>query len=97
LQVNEGWQNRWGMMRLADFSVGKSLKEVNPSDLPTESSRSAAAFREALAEFRRMLQHDDVLYFYDSDPEEWDRGFGSTGYAIVRDGELLETLVVQMN
>ena len=58
---------------------------------------SAAAFREALAEFRRRLQPGDVLYFYDSDPEEWDMGFGSAGYAIVRDGELLDTLVVRTN
>ena len=95
--MGDGWQNQWGVMRLADFRARKTLREVGPSDLPAESGRSAAAFREALAEFRRRLQPGDMLYFYDSVPEEWDTGFGSAGYAIVRDGELLDTLVARMN
>ena len=95
--MSDGWQNQWGVMRLADFCARKTLREVGPSDLPAESGRSADVFREVLAEFRRRLQPGDVLYFYDSDPEEWDMGLGSAGYAIVRDGELLDTLVVRMN
>jgi hypothetical protein len=88
---------RFSRQSLADFRVRKILREVGPSDLPAETGRSAAAFGEALAELRQRLQPGDVLYHYDSDPEEWAMGFGSAGYAIVRDGELFDTLVVRMN
>ncbi len=87
--VNESWQNQWGVMKLADFRAHMTLQEVDPSHLPIGSHR--------LAEFRRQLQPTDVFYYYDSDPEEWDRGMGSAGYAIVRDGELFDTLVMRMN
>jgi hypothetical protein len=96
-RVGNGWQNQWGVMRLADFRARKTLREVSASDLPVGGDRSAAAFREALTEFRQRLQPGDVLYHYDSDPEEWAMGFGSAGYAIVRDGELFDTLIVMMN
>ncbi len=46
-----------------------TLREVDPSYLPIGSHR--------LAEFRRHVQPTDVFYYYDSDPEEWDRGMGS--------------------
>jgi hypothetical protein len=50
-----------------------------------------------LAEFRGRLLPGDELYHYASESDEWDRGMGSEGYAILRDGELLDTLVVGMN
>lgn len=95
--MSDGWQNKWGGMRLADFRAGKTLQVVGASDLPADNGRWVAAFREALAEFREMLQPGDELYYYCSNQEEWDMGFGSEGYAIVRDGELLDTLLMRMN
>lgn len=94
---HESWQNQWGVMKRADFRAGKTFREVGLSHLPAGSPRSAAAWLEALAVFRRQVQPGDVLYHYDSDPEEWDRGSGSEGYAIVRGGELFATLMVRMN
>jgi hypothetical protein len=97
LLVDEGWQNQWGMTRWADFRARMTVRRVGPADLPALTARISPQFVERLAEFRRSLLPGDELYHYDSDPPEWDRGMGSEGYAILRDGELLDTLVVRMN
>jgi hypothetical protein len=95
--VGEGQLNQWGTMRWADFCVGMTVRLVSPNDLPVPRPRSSTQFVEVLAKFRADLRTSDQLYHFDSNRAEWDRGMGSEGYAIVRDGELLDTLVVMMN
>lgn len=95
--MDEGWQNQWGVMRWADFRICKTVRLVGLCDLPVPTARTSPRFIEVLAEFRGRLLPGDELYHYNSDREEWDRGMGSEGYALLRDGELLDTLVVRMN
>lgn len=95
--MEDGWQNQWGVMRWADFRSRMTVRLVSLTDLPAPTERSSPRFVAALAEFRGRMIPGDELYHYESDLEEWNRGMGSEGYAILRDGELLDTLVVRMN
>jgi hypothetical protein len=94
---NDSWLNQWGGMKLADFRVGKVFRQVTVAELPKCDERTWHAFREELEAFRVQILPTDVLYYFDSEQSEWDKGFGSEGFAIVRDGELFDTLVVKMN
>jgi hypothetical protein len=91
------WQNQYGVMKWVAFSANKRLRVVSPSELPLGSPRSAQTFLVALEEFRQKVLPTDTVYHFDSEQTEWEKGFGSEGYAIVRDGELLDALVVKMN
>jgi hypothetical protein len=95
--VSEDRQNQWGFMRWADFSKHMTVRRVRPVDLPVATPKSSPRFVESLAEFVGCLQPGDELYHYDSDPDMWDQGMGSEGYAILRDGELFDHLVLRMN
>ena len=44
----------------------------------------------------RMLPGDEVWYF-ESGPESWRQLAGREGYALVRDGDVIEALVTGMN
>lgn len=84
-------------MRWNDFRARKTVRRVSLAELPGANESSSPRFIEMLAEFQVQLRPGDELYHYDSDQEEWDRGFGSEGFALLRDGELLDTLVIRMN
>jgi hypothetical protein len=95
---DESTLNRWGVLKLAVFSDRKTLREVDPADLPADAERcSPGSFGEALQEFAGRVLPTDKLYHYDSYREEWDNGFGSEGYIIVREGELLDGFLLCMN
>jgi hypothetical protein len=89
----DAWMNKWGMMKLADFRVGMTLREIQLAEIPTGSSQSSERFLTRLRAFRKQILPTDTLYYYNSDPSQWEIGFGSEGYALVRDGELFGTLV----
>ena len=91
------WQNQYGVMKWADFCVGKLLREVPAAELPAGGPRSGRTFLVVLEEFRRRLLPTDTLFHFDSEQAEWEKGFGSEGYAIVRAGELVDTLVMKIN
>jgi hypothetical protein len=93
----DGWQNQWGVMRWADFRADMTVRRISPTDLPTPTADWSPRFVDALTEFRGRLQSGDELYHYNSVQADWDRLMGSEGYAILRDGELLDTLVLRVN
>jgi hypothetical protein len=95
--VVESWQDQGGTTRWADFCDRMTVRRVSPAELPVPSARSSPHFVARLAEFRGRLLPGDELYYYNSYPEDWDRLLGSEGYAIVRDGEVLDTLVTKLN
>lgn len=95
--MSESDQFPWGKMNWTDFSVGKTIRRVGPTDLPKPGARSSQRFIETLAEFQRKLLPGDELYHYRSLKEEWDKGMGSEGYAIVRDGEVIADMMLKMN
>jgi hypothetical protein len=39
----------------------------------------------------------DELWEFDSPREDWIAGFGSSGYAILRDGEFIDMMVIRIN
>jgi hypothetical protein len=95
--VGEGWQNQWGLMRWVDFRAHMTIRRIGPSDLPVPGTRSSPRFVQKLAEFRGRLLPGDELYHFDSVQAKWDDEMGCEGYAILRDGELFDTLQVRMN
>jgi hypothetical protein len=95
--MGESWSNQFGVMKLADFRAGKHLLLASVDELPTGSEMSHPQFLESIRSFKEHILATDTIYFYDSHPSEWDQGHGSTGYALVRDGELFDTLVLRMN
>jgi hypothetical protein len=44
----------------------------------------------------KMLPGDEIWYFA-SDPESWQHLAGREGYALVRDGDVIDALVTAMN
>jgi hypothetical protein len=84
-------------MRWAALCARNKVRRVSLADLPVVNAHTSKRFAEILAEFRAQLLPGDELYHYDSHQEEWERLMGSEGYVIVRDGELIDTLVMKMN
>jgi len=77
-------------MKLTDFSAEVRLEAV---DLKAISSASSSRIRE----FSRQIAAEDLVYYYCSVASEWDAGMGSEGYIVVRDGEIVASLVWRMN
>ena len=73
---------------LEDFRKGKTLTEAD-TNLIKRDKRSI--------EFERSWRPGDSVWHYDSAEEDWARGMGSEGYIIVRDGQIVDTLVMKMN
>ena len=84
-------------MKFADFRVGKTLRSVSVADLPIGFNHYSKPFVASLREFRQKILPTDIIYHFAADQSEWDKGFGSEGYVLVRDGELFDTLLLKMN
>ncbi|MFZ5864099.1 MAG: hypothetical protein ACOYXR_14845 [Nitrospirota bacterium] len=46
---------------------------------------------------RFPIKLNDKIYFYESSPVSWTAMFGREGYAVFRDGKLVEKVVIRMN
>lgn len=44
-----------------------------------------------------IAKPDDKIFFYESPPFSWKAMFGRAGYAVFRDGKLMENVVIRMN
>lgn len=95
--MGDEWSNQFGMIKFANFQAGQSIRRVSRELVGKECRNSAEKFLETVREFMRLSLPTDEVFHYDSVQSEWEQGFGSEGYAIVRDGELVDTLVVKMN
>jgi hypothetical protein len=84
------------MMSLEAFRQGKRLQVVSVgSDVQTlgGTEKHEAIHRE----FRQQARPTDVIYYYCSERPEWDMLMGSEGYLLVRDGEIVDSIVRRMN
>ena len=61
--------------------------EVNISDLPKKKNETANV----------KLEPSDKIYFYKSPPFSWENSWGRQGYAVFREGELVDNIVTLMN
>lgn len=84
------------MMTLADFSDGKNLHPVG-LDGPVPARMRSVDHDWMRGQFSPKVRPGDVIYYYCSRLDEWDRLMGSEGYILVRDGEIVESVVVRMN
>lgn len=47
--------------------------------------------------FRDSMLSDDEIWLYSSPPESWQMLCGRSGYALVREGEVIDTFLTLMN
>lgn len=75
-----------GLLMLFDkFSENKKVTLVSLEDLPPRPKG------------RLKVEEGDKIYHYDSNDEQWKIGFGSEGYAVVRDGEVVDEVMCKMS
>jgi hypothetical protein len=84
------------MMSLAAFSVGTHLRVVS-LDVIVESPNWTEDAKARIRAFKQQAQPTDVIYHYCSEQSEWEKGMGSEGWIIVRNGEIVDSLVRRMN
>lgn len=83
-------------MKLDDFSVAMRLEEVDLDGLIAGSDISEKR-RDRLRNLKSKLESGDRVLYYCSERKEWDAGMGSEGYALVRNDEVIDSLVLRMN
>lgn len=83
-------------MKLDDFSVGMRLEKVDLDALIASSDISDKR-RGRLMDLKSKWASGDTVLYYCSVREEWDAGMGSEGYVLVRNGDVIEGLVLRMN
>src|SRR5262245_12958852 len=91
LDVSEGT-----MMSLEAFRLSKHLQVVSVGDT-VKTMGGTEKHEESQAEFGQQARPTDVIYYYCSDQSEWDRMKGSEGYLLMRDGEIVDSIVRRMN
>jgi hypothetical protein len=84
------------MMSFADFSAGKRLLPVG-LDGPAPPRMPAESHEHMRRTFTPQVRPGDAVYYYCSDQAEWDQLMGSEGYILVRDGRVVDSVVVRMN
>jgi hypothetical protein len=65
----------------------------------SRAGRDALARRRPprLAELLTKYQDGDTIFWYDSPEAEWATNMGSAGYYLVRDGFLVDDVLMRMN
>lgn len=48
-------------------------------------------------QFKSLLRQGDCIVFFRSNPDSWRGLYGSEGYAIIRNGKILRTILTLMN
>ena len=81
-------------MSFEEFSQGKTCRISNPEEIPIGNNDY---FNGVASEFKSAIRLGDLLYYYISDIEKWEQLMGSEGYVIVREGIVIDELVLKMN
>ncbi len=84
------------MMSFAEFSLGKVTKIIELHNI-VASPRAGAPWRNKLNDFKSQAMIGDQFIYYCSDASEWNQGMGSEGYAIVRNEQIVATIILMMN
>lgn len=83
-------------MKLNDFSAGMRLEDVD-LDAQLTSSEISDWLRVRLTDLKRKCVSGDRVLYYCSERKEWDAGMGSEGYALVRNDEVIDGVLLRMN
>jgi len=83
-------------MKIEDFQVGMQFTKVEIDTL-ISSSGVSDKLRIRLADMKNKWTVDHEVLYYISEQEAWDAGMGSEGYILVRNNEIVDSLVLRMN
>jgi hypothetical protein len=82
-------------MSIDDFSKGMRLTRLHLD--ACFDGLSPDRLDPWLQEIRGQVQQNDEVYHYSSEPSFWELGMGSEGYVIVRNGQIVASIVKRMN
>jgi hypothetical protein len=75
--------------------------DEGPAYLEPENPDVPAEYRELerrqWEKARRSLGPSDELWYFDNGPEKWEALCGRAGYAVVRDGVIVDAVLIRMN
>lgn len=83
-------------MDLATFSKRMTLTPVLLDDIQAKPEYKESA-QQWYRDFKSQYLPGDLLFHYDSCREDWDRMMGNSGYILVRNGQIVDSLVLMMN
>ena len=84
------------MMSFADFCAMMPVQAVGANGV-VDMLGEAVSHERIQRWFKQQVQPTDVIYYYFSEPAEWERMMGSEGYLLVRDGEIIDSFTQRMN
>ncbi|QEL13996.1 hypothetical protein [Limnoglobus roseus] len=82
-------------MSFADFCKRKKLRATSIEEITQKGLWSLPSGYPL--DFQQILRPTDVVYYYDAEQSEWDKGFGSEGYVFVRDDKIIGSILLRMN
>ena len=82
-------------MSIDDFSKGMRLERIYLDSAIDGSSPDRSD--PWLQHIKGKVQQNDEVYHYCSVPSYWELGMGSEGYVVVRDGQIVASIVQRMN
>lgn len=84
---------------LSKLSPGMRLKPIDLEAVLRRPRRNAPYFPhlQLLRELKARALPGDVFYYYCSERAQWEALMGSDGYIAVRDGVVVDSLVLRMN
>lgn len=82
-----------------EFCEARRLEilRARPEWAGTEFDHPGGASRTAFDKFAKSFREGDEIWSFSSDEASWERLMGSAGYAIVRDGRIVEVIIDIMN
>jgi O-methyltransferase involved in polyketide biosynthesis len=75
----------------------KKLMKYRPDWIGTENDHPFGACHEDWEEMKSEMLETDELWYFDTDPATWACLCGRRGYAVVRDGKVIDALSVEMS
>ena len=93
--VHEPWMmlDNWG----SPIPAAPILDRKESRVVGLEEMRSLADGHRGLAELLTKYQDLDTIFWYDSPAADWAMGMGNAGYYLVRDGFLVDEVLMRMN
>ena len=83
-------------MNIDDFAVGMQFKRID-IEMLISSGNMSNKLRARLVDLKKKSTVDDVILYYMSEQQAWDAGMGSEGYVLLRNNEIIDSLVLRMN
>jgi len=84
------------MMSFVAFRQNKNVRLVQVQDI-VPNAKMGKLFREKMEGFRNLSSGGGQIYYYQSSNADWKRGMGSSGYVLVRNEMVVDSLVLKIN